>query len=101
MGVRRKIDFLLCHVSLSVHAAAASHEFDMGSDHGAVYGCIDATPTQKPMQDVLADIVDGAQIRRRDDDLRRFAANYFNIDDWLDRATFSHQWRVLRRHYAF
>ena len=32
LGVRRRIDLLLCHVSLSVHAAAASHEFDMGSD---------------------------------------------------------------------
>ena len=63
MGIRRRIDFLLCHVSLSVHAAAASHEFDIGPFMDALM----LPPPTIPMQDVLADNVDGAQIRRQID----------------------------------
>ena len=47
-GVRKRIDFLLCHVSIFVQAAVASHESDMGSDpNRAIYGRIDATPNHK------------------------------------------------------
>ena len=38
----------------------------------------------------------GRPATRWDDDLRSFAANYFRIDDWLDCAAFSHQWRELQ-----
>ena len=43
----------------------------------------------------------GRPATRWDDDLRSLAASYFDIDDWLDCATFSRQWRVLQKHCVF
>lgn len=48
MGIRRRIDFLLCHVSLSVQSACTSCNFDLGSDHRAVHGCIEVEACRKP-----------------------------------------------------
>ena len=41
MGVRRRIDFILCSMSFSLQQSFAADDVDLGSDHRAVYCLLD------------------------------------------------------------
>ena len=41
MGVRRRIDFILCSMSFSLQQSFATDDVDLGSDHRAVYCLLD------------------------------------------------------------